>query len=487
MAKKVEAYANKNDLKAENAAVTENVDIAYNAFKYRYHQMVRQQNTFRFYAQNYVERIVNEWQKKGEFEKVAEWQKRVNGETRKQKVFMLTKDAQEDYVAKCMRSLPQDTVAIVGSYDPDNETYRIRTKYREEDILVPVPTADALEFKTMFASLKKVPSFYVEGDSIGLAEYQFYLSDDRVYKFSNSASLTYNIAQVDYNFDDISIDASVVGVPSKGKQIMSTSNIAIGNSDVDIQIPTTSKKQENTFVVIIANKNYDEAPNVDYAFNDGYIFKEYCIKTLGIPSSNIRFKEDATFNNIREAVNWIRDIANNKLYKNTARFIFYYSGHGVPDELTRSMYLLPKDGVAANIASTGYKISDLYDALAETAAESLVLLDACFSGFTKSGSALASTKGVVKLTSGAPRGNTVVLSAASSNEVAHQYEEKSHGLFTYYLLKQLQETQGNTTLGELFTYVEKQVVRTSLTVIRKSQTPSAAAGPEAQAWKERNL
>ena len=400
---------------------------------------------------------------------------------------MLTKDAQEDYVAKCMRSLPQDTVAIVGSYDPDNETYRIRTKYREEDILVPVPTADALEFKTMFASLKKVPSFYVEGDSIGLAEYQFYLSDDRVYKFSNSASLTYNIAQVDYNFDDISIDATMVGVPSKGKQIMSTSNIAIGNSDVDIQIPTTSKKQENTFVVIIANKNYDEAPNVDYAFNDGYIFKEYCRKTLGIPSANIRFKEDATFNNIREAVNWIRDIANNKLYKNTARFIFYYSGHGVPDELTRSMYLLPKDGVAANIANTGYKISDLYDALAETAAESLVLLDACFSGFTKSGSALASTKGVVKLTSGAPRGNTVVLSAASSNEVAHQYEEKSHGLFTYYLLKQLQETQGNTTLGELFTYVEKQVVRTSLTVIRKSQTPSAAAGPNAQAWRDRNL
>ena len=487
VAKKVEAYANKNDLTTENAAITENVDIAYNAFTYRYHQIVRQQNTFHFYAQNYVERIVNEWQKKGEFEKIGEWQKRVNGETRKQKVFMLTKDAQEEYVAKCMRSLPQDTVMIVGSYDPDNETYRIRTKYREEDILVPVPTADALEFKTMFASLRKVPSFYVEGDSIGLAEYQFYLSEDQVYKFSNSASLTYNIAQVDYNFDDISIDATMVGVPSKGKQIMSTSNIAIGNSDVDIQIPTTTKKQENTFVVIIANKNYDEAPNVDYAFNDGYIFKEYCIKTLGIPAANIRFKEDATFNNIREAVNWIRDIANNKLYKNTARFIFYYSGHGVPDELTRSMYLLPKDGVAANIASTGYKISDLYDALAETSAESLVLLDACFSGFTKSGSALASTKGVVKLTSGAPRGNTVVLSAASSNEVAHQYEEKSHGLFTYYLLKQLQESEGNSTLGELFTYVEKQVVRTSLTVIRKSQTPSAAAGADAQAWRERKL
>jgi hypothetical protein len=313
------------------------------------------------------------------------------------------------------------------------------------------------------------------------------MSDQLVFKFSNSASLTYNIAQVDYNFDHISIDPMAVSVASQGKQTISTSNIAIANSDVDIQIPTTARKEENTFVVIIANKHYDEAPNVDYAFNDGYIFKEYCIKTLGIPSANIRFKEDATFNNIREAVNWIRDIAHNRLYQDKARFIFYYSGHGVPDELTRSMYLLPKDGVAANITTTGYKISDLYDVLAETDAESLVLLDACFSGFTKSGSALTSTKGVVKLTSGAPRGNTVVLSAASSNELAHQYQEKAHGLFTYYLLKKLQESQGEISLGELFTYVEKQVVRTSLTVMRKSQTPSAAAGPDAQVWKERKL
>ena len=487
IAKKVDAYAHKNDLKAENASALENRDIAYNAFSYRHHQTIRQRNTFHFYAQNYVERIVNDWQKKGEFEKLAQWQKRVNGETRKQKVFMLTKDAQEAYVAKCSQRLPQDTLAIVGSYDPDNETYRIRTNYREEDILVPVPTTHALEFKTLFASMKKVPSFFVEGDTIGLAEYQFHMSDQLVFKFSNSASLTYNIAQVDYNFDHISIDPMAVTTASQGKQTISTSNIAIANSDVDIQIPTTARKEENTFVVIIANKHYDEAPNVDYAFNDGYIFKEYCIKTLGIPSANIRFKEDATFNNIREAVNWIRDIAHNRLYQDKARFIFYYSGHGVPDELTRSMYLLPKDGVAANITTTGYKISDLYDVLAETDAESLVLLDACFSGFTKSGSALTSTKGVVKLTSGAPRGNTVVLSAASSNELAHQYQEKAHGLFTYYLLKKLQESQGEISLGELFTYVEKQVVRTSLTVMRKSQTPSAAAGPDAQVWKERKL
>ena len=116
-----------------------------------------------------------------------------------------------------------------------------------------------------------------------------------------------------------------------------------------------------------------------------------------------------------------------------------------------------------------------------------MLLDACFSGFTKSGSALASTKGVVKVTSGAPKGNTVVFSASSSNEVAHQYEEKSHGLFTYYLLKKLQETKGNVSLGELFDYIEKEVVRTSVTKNRKSQTPSVAAGSTALEWEGRML
>lgn len=487
ISKKVEQYAKKNDLVADNVDVLERIRISYEAFAYRYDQMTRQKNTFSYFAKNYVEQIINEWQKKGEFEKITDWQKRVNGETRKQKVFMLTKDAEKTYIDKCVQRLPADVVSIVGSYDPDNETYRVRTKYREEDILVSVAMKDAMTFKSMFSQLRKEPTFYVENDTIALAEYKFYLSDDVIYKFNNEASLTYNIAQVDYNFDDISIDPVIGSIVSKGKQTFSTSNITIGNSDVDIHIPVTDKKQENTFVVIIANKNYDEAPNVDYAFNDGYMFKEYCIKTLGIPSNNIRFKEDATFNNIRESVNWIRDIATNKVYRGNSKFIFYYSGHGVPDELTRSMYLLPKDGVAMNIATTGYNISDLYRILAETSSESLVLLDACFSGFAKSGSALASTKGVVKVTAGAPKGNTVVFSASSSNEVALQYEEKSHGLFTYYLLKKLQETEGNVSLGELFDYIEKEVVRTSVTKNHKSQTPSAAAGSSALEWEERML
>ena len=45
-----------------------------------------------------------------------------------------------------------------------------------------------------------------------------------------------------------------------------------------------------------------------------------------------------------------------------------------------------------------------------------------------------------------PTGNLVVLSAAKGVETAYSYKEKGHGLFTYFLLKKLQETQGDLTL-----------------------------------------
>ena len=486
VAEKVLKYAKKNDLVAQNSKAKAQIKDAFMSFVRNYNKMSREHSKFSFFAQNYVERIINEWQKKGEFEKVEDWQKRVNGETRKQMVYSLTKDAQEAYIDKCKRTLPNEEITIVGNFDPEHETYRISSKYSKDDILVSVATEDAQEFKTMFASLKKEPTFFVENDSIGLAEYSFYMPSGKVYKYSNQASLTYNIANVDYNFDEITID-NTTGNTNRGKQTISTTNIAIGNSDVDVNIPSTSKKQENTFAVIFANQNYDEAPNVEYAFNDGAIFRDYCVKTLGIPVENIHFRPDATLSNMRFEMNWIREIAQTDIFRDKAKFIVYFSGHGVPDELTKGTYLLPKDGVALDIASTGYKISDIYDVLSGTSSESVVFLDACFSGLTKSGTALTNTKGLVKINTGVPNGNSITFSASSNDEVAHQYESKSHSLFTYFLLKKLQETAGDVTMGELYEYVKENVSRTSVTVIKKSQTPTVVAGSEVVNWASRSL
>lgn len=69
-------------------------------------------------------------------------------------------------------------------------------------------------------------------------------------------------------------------------------------------------------------------------------------------------------------------------------------------------------------------------------------------------------------------GNTIVFSAAQGDETAHPYKKKKHGMFTYFLLKKLQETKGYVSLGELGTYVNQQVRQHSIMEVGKSQSPT---------------
>ena len=99
------------------------------------------------------------------------------------------------------------------------------------------------------------------------------------------------------------------------------------------------------------------------------------------------------------------------VYQGEASIIFYYAGHGIPDESNRTSYLLPVDGVG-NDVSTGYSLDKLYADLSSKPAKSVVvLLDACFSGAKRDGGMLASTRGVaIKAKQNEPRGNMVVIS-----------------------------------------------------------------------------
>jgi hypothetical protein len=60
-------------------------------------------------------------------------------------------------------------------------------------------------------------------------------------------------------------------------------------------------------------------------------------------------------------------------------------------------------------------------------------------------------------------------------------------MFTYYLLKKLQETKGETTLGELCDYVTSEVRKQSIVINGKMQTPSISSsitiGESWRNWK----
>lgn len=248
----------------------------------------------------------------------------------------------------------------------------------------------------------------------------------------------------------------------------------IPSSDVDIDIPSASKVNDNTFAIIIANENYQSEEAVHYALNDGRTFKNYCQSVLGIPEENIRLREDATLNNIQAELDWIGKVA--KVYEGQANIIIYYAGHGVPDEATKGAYLLPVDGVGHNV-KTGYSLEALYATLGAMPAKTVtVFMDACFCGTLRGDGMLAAARGVaIYVEEEAPQGNMVVFSAAQGDETAYPYAEKGHGLFTYYLLKKLKETKGNVSYGELATYLTQQVSRRSIVVNNKSQTPVTSA------------
>ena len=246
--------------------------------------------------------------------------------------------------------------------------------------------------------------------------------------------------------------------------------------DVDDDIPIVAKKNEKVFAVVIANEKYQMEKAVQYAKNDGRVFAEYCRKTLGLPEKNIHYVTDATLNNLKYELKWLQNVM--KVYRGEAKVIFYYAGHGIPDEQNKNGYLLPIDGYGSDV-TTGYALDDLFKTLGNMPSKSVtIFLDACFSGAKRDGDMLASTRGVaIKVKQNAPQGNMVVFSAAQGDETAYPYNEFEHGLFTYYLLKKLQETKGDVTLGELGDYIKTKVEQQSIVVNGKLQSPSIMSAP----------
>ncbi len=256
-------------------------------------------------------------------------------------------------------------------------------------------------------------------------------------------------------------------------------------SDVDMNLPVATTEADKTFAVIIANENYQNDVNVDYALHDGRTFREYCEKVLGLPAENIRFQENASLNNMRGMVNWVTNVA--KAYKGQSKILFYYAGHGVPSD-DGATNLLPVDGLGKD-PGTGYSLKNLYASLGALKAKNVcVFLDACFSGKQRNDDLLVAARGVRRAKEEMPLGNMIVFSAAQEDETAHSYPAKSHGLFTYYLLKKLKETKGNVTLGELSDYVNENVMQKSAVVLSTMQTPNTSVSvPMRNTWRNIKL
>lgn len=261
-------------------------------------------------------------------------------------------------------------------------------------------------------------------------------------------------------------------------------------SDVDKDIPMTNYTNNDAFAVIIANNEYKKVADVDNADNDGRIFAEYCNKVLGIPQSHIRTHFNVTYGELLDAVEDIKSIAAAK--KGDLNVLFYYAGHGVPDEKTKSAYILPVDADGKQIRLC-YPLSELYAELSGMKANNtLVFLDACFSGATRSASneMLLSARSVaIDVDPCEVDGKLLIFSAATGDQTALSYDGQNHGMFTYFLLKRLKESKGTVTLGSLADYITENVALESQLVNKKQQMPTVIVGNEydPDGWKNLKL
>ncbi len=243
--------------------------------------------------------------------------------------------------------------------------------------------------------------------------------------------------------------------------------------DVDYYIPEVEIENKETYVVIISNENYNMVSKVPYALKDGDIFAEYCQKTLGVPEKNIMHISDASYGTMVSTMEKLKQLSEAR--RGDMKVILYYAGHGVPDATGREVYLLPIDSNGKQFRAC-YSLRDLYRELEELNVKSvMVFMDACFSGAKRDGGMVVEGRGVViKPKQIAPKGNMIVFSAASEDETALPYQEKEHGLFTYFLLKKIKETKGDVTLKELINYVKDNVRLESVQVNEKLQRPTVS-------------
>lgn len=320
-----------------------------------------------------------------------------------------------------------------------------------------------------------------------------------IYDFCIDPSMSYSSVRQPSNEEVIAafnLDKTVIPsttMPSTDDDLMIGSRQYV--SDVDINLPPANKKAkaDNTVALVIANEKYFEnnegVKDVDFAQNDGEIFKRY-LQAIGVPEHQIIHIENASLGKIRSGLKKLTDLTN--LLKGNAKVIVYYAGHGTNDEANNEAYLLPVDASPA-IAESHYKLSDFYNELESMNAKmAVVFIDACFSGAQRSssGDMLLSARDVVrKVNLERPKGKSIVFAAASSDQTALPYKDKQHGMMTYFLLKKLQESNGNATLGELKEYILDKVPSTAQVLYSKLQLPTvkSSKGYDEDEWEKLTL
>ncbi len=252
------------------------------------------------------------------------------------------------------------------------------------------------------------------------------------------------------------------------EQAAASIEVAKGLSiDVDTNIPQVSSEHNpNAVALILSISDYQVSgiPSVKYAKNDAEVLRQYLVKALGFKPENIlpaNSDEQLTYGRIQT---YIKSILPSYLKPDGSSDLFiYYTGHGAPSTTNHEAYLVPWDGDPNYVNdNNSYSIKKFYlDVELLNARHKTIVIDACFSGQAGNGATLIQNASPALLRVNNPLvadANTVIFQSSSANQVSNWYDEKRHGMFTYFFLKGLQgaadaNNDGKITADELIKFI----------------------------------
>jgi len=251
--------------------------------------------------------------------------------------------------------------------------------------------------------------------------------------------------------------------------------------DADKDIPELPQNRQNTYVLIVANDAYSPmqtarcfTDSIDYHSRDARVFREYAIRTLGIPERNVQIVFNAKSFEMRREL--IRLASYSRGINGNAELIFYYAGYGLIDEKTLEPYILPVD-VENDDSKFIIRISDLYKMLQEDVSKRItILLESSFRFDALKHQHEKSPMPKISLRFSNVPANVFFLAAAMPGQKAWSDPKAAHGLFTLALLTKLKETKGKAGPKELSDFIIQNVRATSLKMKLKEQIPVSLIG-----------
>ena len=245
------------------------------------------------------------------------------------------------------------------------------------------------------------------------------------------------------------------------------------------QLNAANVKQQpprDAVAIIIGIEKYKRVAKADFANADAQVFYDYASRALGIKPENIKLLVDDGADDAeiyRAFQNWLPL----KIKKGKTEVFVFFSGHGLPSQDGKSLYLLPWGVDKDFVEKTAINQQEIITSLQAVQPKSVTMfLDSCYSGQARGGETLlASARPIaLKAEANAYPPNFTVISASAPDQLSSSSPDLKHGIFSYYLMKGMegdadQNKDGKITVAEIQEYLTDMVGRQAMGMNRKQQ------------------